>query len=821
MKIIFIFLLSCIGIINCAAVEVTISEAEKNPASVTSLVMNGQDKDALRFLKLAPALTSLNEVIIDGITDQNSANELVAATAASNTITGIVFRKCTLNQLPSNLKMLARVTSFTSDNSQFADGEQFYNGIAEMPRVNSVKVAGSDFRVLPLSFTRMRVMDNVALVNEDMQLASGYELNTKLPEEILASDTVHFGFGSDVLNLSYSCYNQDACSAHLQMFRDALQGAPRISSAFYVPQQVKLFRKQHPLVKPPVKGLDVYPDVYSMNALTGSVLDYGSGTRIIVPAMAFENANGSVVTGNVDITYREFRDPVDVVLSGIPMQYDSGGVTGDFKSAGMFEMNASQNGSEVYLREGKTIDMKFAVTDTASGYNFYRLDEQQGWQYLSATGTAESDAGGSETAVANTRVPAVERKINPSLPGNIVADSIGFGDDNYVAQGVTTFAVNRYWENIRKVRVRNWIKDTTAFDARYEDTCYFGTNRQVTAASELTWAQKRKSSSRLRMRKRASGKDYTVLSIEQVSAKYGMNPELSAYSGYFWKIDGRMNSKQVTDRFGRKSGINDCRVLQEGGEYYLELKYHWGYDKIKAEPVTLDDKKKPVSLSENKQERLFNTYTKRLNNRRHQMERNNAQQINQQKNRVQRAHNDSVRVWKGLKKEMNAEEKTYDFPAWREYAKREWVRINAPVLNAKMNSGSAVYQALSISGMGIFNCDQIGRIDKPKTFLSKAVAVAGAAVVPVVIYVIDKVKNMVFTYYGNGGGGVKATYGENTRNYLLATDKEGNLYKTDEEAFTARQELIGNHVQFEGELISGPTATPQTVREAVFGKDQE
>lgn len=813
MKALFLFLVACISVLNCKALESSLAEAEQNPTSITSLVMNGKNGDATRFLRLAPKMTMLSEVIIDGVTDQTMANELVAATAASNKVTRIVFRNCTLNILPANLKMLANVQSFSSKNSQFVDGEQFYTTIADMPSVNSVSVEGSDFQTLPVAFKRMRFMDNVSLVNNDIQLASGYDLNTKLPSELVSSDTVHFGFGNDVLNLSYSCYNEDACTAHLQMFRDVLQGATRASNVFYAPLQNTIFRKHHPLVKPPVKGLDVYPDVYSLNALTGSVLTYGSGTRIIVPSMAFEDANGGVVTGNVDVTYREFRDPIDIVLSGIPMQYDSGGVVGDFKSAGMFEINASQNGAEVYLREGKKIDMKFAVVDTASNYNFYNLDDKNGWTYLSATGTTESDAVSPEVAMADTRNPYVQ--LISKVDSTVAPDGVSMWN------GSSTFAVNRYWEKIRSVRVRNWIKDTTAFDARYEDTCYFGTSRQVVMNDNWTWAQKRKLSSRLCLRKRASGKDYTVLSIGQVSAAHGLNPELSAYGGYLWKIDGRMNSKEVSSRFGRKSGINDCRVLQEGGDYYLEFKYHWGYDKIKAEPITLNDNKKPVSMSDTKQQRLFDSYTKRLNNRRHQMERNNNQQITQQRNRIQRAHNDSVRVWKGLKKQMNEEEKVYDFPAWRDYVKKEWTRVNAPILNAKTNTGSAVYQALSISGMGIYNCDQIGRVDKPKTFVSRAIQVAGAAIVPVVIYVIDKVKNMVFTYSGNGPGGVRATYGENTRNYLLSTDKEGNLYKTDEVAFDARQEQVGNAVQLEGEMISGPLATPQSVREAVFGKDPE
>ena len=807
------------GLVPALATEHNIAQAETDAANVKTLVLNGSNKESARLLKLAPKLTSLETVIIDGITDDEAAKNLVSSVAACNKVRTINFRNCVLNALPSNLRMLTQVKSFESENTTVTDGEQFYNAIGDMPNVENVTVTGNDFRSLPKSFSRMRVMNNINLVNNDLQLASGYDLNTRTPDELRSTETVQFGFGDEALNLNYTCYNAEAGKSHVQMFRDVLQGAYRESNVFYTPLEGKVFRKDHPLVKAPVKGMDIYPDVYSVNAMTGSVVEYGSGTRISVPAMAFEDANGTPVQGNVDISYREFRDPIDIVLSGIPMKYDSGGVVGDFKSAGMFEMEASQNGSEVFLRQGKNVDLKFAVTDTASNYNFYRLDEKKGWTYLSAPGVTEADAPNADLSVATTRRPDVI--LQDGQQTQLVLDSTGAiaGTSQVSTISAASFALNLYWQSIVNVRVKDWIKDTTAFDRRYEDTCYFGTTRQFFQNTDKAWSQKRKASSRLYFRKRASGKDYTVISIGQVNAMYGLNPELSAYNGYYWKLDGKMTSKQVSSRFGRKSGINDCRVVQEGSDYYLELKYHWGFDKIKAEPVKLDDKKRPISLKDEKKERLFTQYTKRLNGRRSSMAKNNAQQVRQQETRVQRAHNDSVRVWKGLRKQMEPDEKAMDFPAWREYAKQQRVKLFAATLNADQNAQSAAYQALSISGMGIYNCDQVARMQKPKDFVAHTVAAAGAVIVPAMIYVIDKVRNMVFTYYGDGIGGVHGTYDDNSKMQMLATDKDGNLYQTNEDQFDAGKVTGVSRLEFEGQQISGPNTTPETVRQAVFGAE--
>ncbi|HTF03263.1 MAG TPA: hypothetical protein VK826_04525, partial [Bacteroidia bacterium] len=747
MKALVFSLMFCTGVLTCTARETSLAEAEKNPAIVTSLVLNGANNEAARLLKLAPRMTALTEVIIDKVNDGATATELVASTAACNTVTSVQFRNCTFERLPANLKMLGNVRSFTSDNTRVNDEEHFYHAIGDMPNVENVRVIGSDFRSLPKSFTRMRVMKNVSLVNQDLQLARGFDLNTKRPEELAVSDTVQFGFGADALNLDYTCFNAEACFAHLQMFRDVLQGAYRASNTFYTPLQQKIFRKHHPLVKPPVAGMDVYPDVYSYSAMTGTSFEYGSGTKISIPEMAFEDANGSPVTGNVNITYREFRDPIDIVLSGIPMKYDSAGTSGDFESAGMFEINASQNGTEVYLKDGKKIGVDFAVVDTATGYNFYRLDEKNGWQYLESTG-------------------AVEQEMVP------VQDSVQAG---------LSKATSYYLEKMRSTVVTPITEDTTSFDRRYADSTYLGIWKYEKAEDKMFWKAKRKASSHLYLRKCASGKDYTLVRVMSVQY-YSGNPELNAYSGYYWKIDGKFNSQSLGMEYGKKTGINDCRIINEGGEYFIELKYYWGFKRVKAEPVGMDDHRKPKTLSDRTKENLFAKYTTRLNNRRNKLKRQTAKVVKNHDRSVERASKDSLRVYNNTRKLMVKEEAAMAYPDWKQYVVSEKQRTMTAQERAWQATGS-VYQALTVSGMGVFNCDQVQRLVKPVQTVASKVKAAGVAVIPFIIYVIDRARNMVLTYTGNQGGGVPITYGKNATNSLLMVDGTGSLYVSDSTQF--------------------------------------
>lgn len=769
------------GTVLAMATENDLAQAEANPSKAETLMLTGSKNESTRLLKLAPKLTALNEVIITGIKSEETAANLVSSVAACTHVRTITFRNCELNQLPSNLRMLTQVKSFRSENSVVKDGEQFYNAIADMPNVENVNVLGSDFRSLPRSFARLRVMKNINLVNEDLQLARGFDLNTKSPDELIARDSVQFGFGDDALNLRYTCYNDDACRSHVQMFRDVLQGAYRQSNVFYSPIQARAFVKKHPLVKPPVAGVDVYPDVYSYSAMTGTTVEYGSGTKISIPANAFEDANGSPVTGNVEITYREFRDPVDIVLSGIPMTYDSGGVAGNFESAGMFEINASQNGTEVYLKEGQNVGIDFAVVDTASTFNFYRLDEKNGWQYLESPGAVEQE----------------KIEVAPK------------------AEAPMSAAVQYYVSNILSAAPAPLTKDTTSFDNRYSDTAYIANVKYENRKDDFYFKRKREASCKLYLRKHGSGADYTLVRIAGVKG-YHKDRELNVYDRYYWKIDGKMSGSQLKQEYGRKTGINDVRVINESGQYYLELKYSWGFKKIAAEPVKMDDHHKAKSISDVMKNQLFRQYSGRLDNRRKSMDRENQRVVKSYQRKLNRSSRDSVLVFDRSKKFMDDSEATMEFNPWNTYVADERERTKTAMQRAWEATGN-VYQALSVAGMGIYNCDQIRRLVNPVSKVTSAVKTASAAVVPLIIYVIDKARNMVFSYSGTP---VKISYSRNATNTLLMVDGTGSLYMTDPEQFkTGIQSENGE--TFEGTMISGPQTSPQTVREAVFGPSPE
>ncbi len=138
-----------------------------------------------------------------------------------------------------------------------------------------------------------------------------------------------------------------------------------------------------PFINRPLADVDVQYSSYKVSAEKGGEFTYGSGSKIRVPKNAFAGKSGEQLRGEVEIRYRELRDPVDIFVSGIPMTYDSAGVQRHFESAGMIEMYAFKDGQVVKLSEGKAIDVQMASSHDGSRYNLYYLDTTaKKWTYL-------------------------------------------------------------------------------------------------------------------------------------------------------------------------------------------------------------------------------------------------------------------------------------------------------------------------------------------------------------------------------------------------------------------------------------------------------
>lgn len=137
-------------------------------------------------------------------------------------------------------------------------------------------------------------------------------------------------------------------------------------------------------INPPIAAANISSAMYLIEAGKDSVLSYVSGSQIMVPANAFLDENGQVVSGQVELSYREFHNSADVFLAGIPMTYDSAGETFHFETAGMMEIAAKQNGKNLRTNPNAIIQVKMVSAKQDDRFNTYFLDTtNKRWEYLS------------------------------------------------------------------------------------------------------------------------------------------------------------------------------------------------------------------------------------------------------------------------------------------------------------------------------------------------------------------------------------------------------------------------------------------------------
>lgn len=118
----------------------------------------------------------------------------------------------------------------------------------------------------------------------------------------------------------------------------------------------------------------------------GGIIDLGFHAYLHLPADALVDEWGNPIDEPVKISYCPLSDPVDVYLSGVPMSYDSAGITETFRTAGMVRLEAETwSGKKVSLKRGQSMQLDMPTTQTTDDFNFYTFNEEQGgWSFNQA-----------------------------------------------------------------------------------------------------------------------------------------------------------------------------------------------------------------------------------------------------------------------------------------------------------------------------------------------------------------------------------------------------------------------------------------------------
>ena len=147
-----------------------------------------------------------------------------------------------------------------------------------------------------------------------------------------------------------------------------------------------------PLVVPPVPEWNTLMETFDVDAEKGIkyTVENSMGSTIIIPPGIFVDSMRNKLTGSIRISYREFHDAAAIFCAGIPMDYDAAGMIKRFETAGMFELRAEQNKTEVFVDSGKVITVSFGGRVKGGDYHCFFLDEKgtRNWHYIGDEGGA-------------------------------------------------------------------------------------------------------------------------------------------------------------------------------------------------------------------------------------------------------------------------------------------------------------------------------------------------------------------------------------------------------------------------------------------------
>jgi hypothetical protein len=100
------------------------------------------------------------------------------------------------------------------------------------------------------------------------------------------------------------------------------------------------------------------------------------------------------------------------------------------------------------------------------------------------------------------------------------------------------------------------------------------------------------------------------------------------------------------------------------------------------------------------------------------------------------------------------------------------------------SAAQITFQKLSISKLGVYNCDQIKQLQRPVEVQAFYVNAKGEKIEPLVIYVIDSRINGMMRYDGYMGfSPYKFKFSPTSNNTLIAIDEHGKSYYYSPEKF--------------------------------------
>lgn len=519
-----------------------------------------------------------------------------------------------------------------------------------------------------------------------------------------------------------------------------------------------------------------------------------SGTEITIPANILVDKDGQAIKGEVDLSYREFRDVADFIATDISMMHGGG----QFHSGGMFEVNAQQKGEQVFIRTGEYMDVDFELTaDSIADLSFYQYDGKE-WSDFGAL-----DRSSQQNNFDVSYKPCKNRFL-PKTP--VITDSV----QNFLAAMKVGYALSR--TNIRQYKEVGFLDaDERWADHRYTSLKdYLGYKLNKINLKELS-----KDHRHYNINFEITGEDdYRIIDFKMQKIRYTQavsmkikdynksNKELASLMARDWivlsKGKYRPSDRRNITRVTLKNWA-DVRVTYDGKTTFkFIVKGYNGFDTLSAQPKLMDKESKKQHQAIAKA--LYEDYQKILTNEKNL--------FNQNQQFIRDNWGYFLAFAKSL---MHPTEKCMSPYSWLKYFQRKqgvmqkrygrFVGLTTDSISMqdlstmarRSAAGTALprkdinlyspksdlSQKLAINGFGVFNCDAIRKLKKPQEVIAYFVDEDNNFIDPRIVNVIDCNINGILKMYDPD----KIPFSTVSPTAILVTDYSGDNYFIDAKSF--------------------------------------
>ncbi len=480
------------------------------------------------------------------------------------------------------------------------------------------------------------------------------------------------------------------------------------------PENSKL--SDRPFINP--APITIQNETYTVNCDDSTGIITPSGSIIQIPKGSLVDQNGKVVSGVVDVQYREFRDPVDFMCSGIPMTYDSAGTNYFFESGGMFEINASQNKASLQVNPEKNMTVRMSTPYNPEQYNQYYLDTvQKQWIYKG------KDHGQKD----EQNLAMVD-----SCTSNESSTSVNIPKTRDHA---TSSAVQKCEEEVKKAEAKK--------EAITKEVVALKSARPVAPV-------------------KANPK------ITHFNFGYDKKdfPELAVYNNILFDVGAENKDfkesyyattwEKVTMEDGPKKGVNYKMTLSRRNQNVVLIVYPVfegkNYDSAKvAYSKIVKDYQSKVSTKEKEQEAA----------------------VAEAKASMERMRLEAEKNEKAVNEQIANNKKAYE-------AQQKEARLNAIKMEeerlANMTNAQKFWHVVSVSQMGVWNNDCPRRFKNEATIYTTCVSEDEKSIQPMGdVYLIDKKLNACIGYHPSGVNTYNISYDKGADNVLVTFDA-GKFY---------------------------------------------